>query len=368
MDAQEWKDAFGFICSVEFWRMGVLWTLSLIYSYLQLFRQTLFSIKSKTYSPRCSPSSIATKRPICIVTGATSGLGAAAACALSREGYYVVLVGRSVDLLSKIASDIKEQSGDACVKAFQVDLSSFKSIWNFKREFQHWLSDMNMHCSVQLLINNAGILATRRRVTTEGCDKIMATNYVGAFCLTKILLPLLQNSPIPSRVVNVTSFTHRNVSSMKINKETISGKCFSGSRIYPFAHVYEYSKLCLLLFSYELHRQVKLVEQSSQVSVIAVDPGAVKTNIMRELPKCISQLAFFTLRLLGLLQSSEEGVCSILDAAFAPPEISGVYFFGGNGRTLKSSPLSYNSKLAKDLWEASSDLFIELQLASGHTT
>nr|GMD59987.1 dehydrogenase/reductase SDR family member on chromosome X isoform X1 [Ipomoea batatas] len=242
MDAQEWKDAFSFICSVEFWRMGVLWTLSLIYSYLQLFRQTLFSVKSKTYSPRCSPSSIATRRPICIVTGATSGLGAAAACALSREGYYVVLVGRSVDLLSKIASDIKEQSGDACVKAFQVDLSSFKSIWNFKREFQQWLSDMNMHCSVQLLINNAGILATRRRVTTEGCDKIMATNYVGAFCLTKILLPLLQNSPIPSRIVNVTSFTHRNVSSMKINKETISGKCFSGSRIYPFAHVYEYSK------------------------------------------------------------------------------------------------------------------------------
>nr|GMD63181.1 dehydrogenase/reductase SDR family member on chromosome X-like isoform X1 [Ipomoea batatas] len=184
---------------------------------------------------------------------------------------------------------------------------------------------MNMHCSVQLLINNAGILATRRRVTTEGCDKIMATNYVGAFCLTKILLPLLQNSPIPSRVVNVTSFTHRNVSSMKINKETISGKCFSGSRIYPFAHVYEYSKLCLLLFSYELHQQVKLVEQSSQVSVIAVDPGAVKTNIMRELPKCISQLAFFTLRLLGLLQSSEEGVCSILDAAFAPPVSSFIF-------------------------------------------
>ncbi|KAL3327500.1 hypothetical protein AABB24_035269 [Solanum stoloniferum] len=197
---------------------------------------------------------------------------------------------------------------------------------------------------------------------------MVSTNYIGPFCLTKLLLPLLEQSPIPSRVVNVTSFTHQNVSSMEVTRETISAQWFSKLSSYPFAYVYEYSKLCLLLFTYELHRQVGLAEKSHSVSVIAADPGVVKTNIMREIPSCLSWLAFFVLKLLGLLQSPEVGIGSVLDAVHAPPETSGVYFFGGNGRTLRSSRLSYNSKLAKDLWDASSQIFLEHQLTSQDTT
>ncbi|PIN01253.1 NADP-retinol dehydrogenase [Handroanthus impetiginosus] len=136
------------------------------------------------------------------------------------------------------------------------------------------------------------------------------------------------------------------------------------SKCYPYARIYEYSKLCLLLFSYELHRQVRLMGKSHHLSVAAVDPGAVKTNIMREIPSCLSRMAFLLLKLLGLLQSSETGVCSIIDAALAPAEVSGVYFFGGNGRTLSSSALSCDTKLAKDLWVTSCNLFQELQMAS----
>ncbi|KAG5583991.1 hypothetical protein H5410_044425 [Solanum commersonii] len=280
----------------------------------------------------------------------------------------VFTTGRSLHSLSKVVSEIKEQIDDACVKAFQVDLSSYKSILSFKHSLQQWLLDSDLHCSVQLLINNAGILATSYRITTEQCDQMVSTNYIGPFCLTKLLLPLLEQSPIASRVVNVTSFTHRNVSSMEVTRETISGQWFSKLSSYPFAYVYEYSKLCLLLFTYELHRQVGLAEKSHSVSVIAADPGVVKTNIMREIPSCLSWLAFFVLKLLGLLQSPEVGITSVLDAVHAPPETSGVYFFGGNGRTLRSSQLSYNSKLAKDLWDASSQIFLERQLAAQDTT
>ncbi|KAK9266904.1 hypothetical protein L1049_027163 [Liquidambar formosana] len=316
---QGFRDTLRFVWSLEFWRMAVLWTFSLIISYFQLFDHYLLSHKSNSY-PRCSPV-VATK-PLCIITGATSGLGAAAAEDLSKEGFYVVLVGRSSHLLSKTMTEIKRRNKDAQLKAFEVDLSSFQSILMFKSSLQQWLLDSDMHSSVQLLINNAGILATSCRLTAEGFDQMMGTNYIGAFCLTKLLLPLLRNSPVPSRIVNVTSFTHRNVLDIRVDNETVTGKYFSRTKQYPCAHIYEFSKLCLLLFSYELHRQLGLMDKPCQVSVIAVDPGVVETNIMREIPSCLSHVAFIVLKLLGLLQSPEIGISSILDAALAPPRDS----------------------------------------------
>ncbi|CAL5359773.1 unnamed protein product [Camellia sinensis] len=417
MELKDFKEALNFAFTTEFWRMGVFWTISLVLSYLQLFTTTLFS-RTPISHPRCSPSpppppattatstptSSPTRRPVCIITGATSGLGAAAAYFLSMEGFFVVL---------GVMEDIERRNKNAHLKCFQVDLSSFQSILKFKSSFQQWLMDSDLHSSVQLLINNAGILATTFRLTAEGYDQMMGTNYIGAFSLTKVLLPLLENSPVPARIVNVTSFTHRSV----VDKETVSGKSFLKFKKYPCAHIYEYSKLCLLLFSYELHRHFGVMGKSHQVSVIAVDPGAVKTNIMREVPTCISYVALLALKLLGLLQSPENGVRSILDAALAPPmtgppfkliiymesppswmtpkpgsnemhhssspgkkqeplalprvvskEISGVYFFGGNGRTVNSSALSYDTKLAKELWDTSCDLFLELQLAFKDTS
>ncbi|GMY30695.1 dehydrogenase/reductase SDR family member on chromosome X isoform X2 [Fagus crenata] len=360
---KELGKAMKFIWSVEFWRMAVFWTVSLLISYWHLW----FSPKSNSF-PRCAPATAPPINPVCIITGATSGLGAAAAYALSKEGFCVVLVGRSSHLLSKTVGEIESWNKDANLKAFQVDMSSFHSIFNFKASLQQWLFDSNMHPSIQLLINNAGILATSYRLTAEGYDQMMATNYIGAFCLTKLLLPLLQNSHVPSRVVNVTSFTHRNVFNMQVDKETVSGRCFLRTKRYPCARIYENSKLCLLLFSYELHRQLGLLEKSHRVSVIAVDPGVVETNIMREVPSCLSCVAFTVLKLLGLLQSPEKGITSVLDAALAPPDVSGVYLFGGKGRTINSSALSYNSKLAQELWTTSCDLFLQSQLGVKETS
>ncbi|KAB5521855.1 hypothetical protein DKX38_026174 [Salix brachista] len=363
---REVKKALSFILTVEFWRMGIFWTLSLAISYFQLFWQRVCTKKPNAY-PRCPPRRIGTKKPICVITGATSGIGAAAAYDLSKEGFYVVLVGRSSQLLSKMIEWIHKQNKDARVEAFEVDLSSFQSILKFKDSLEKWLLDSDMHVSIQLLINNAGMLAASHRLTEEGYDQMMGTNYIGAFSLTKLLLPLLKNSPVGSRIVNVTSFTHRNLFNVQIDKETIAGKYLLRSKQYPFSHIYEFSKLCLLMFSYELHRQFHWPDESCKVSVIAADPGAVETNIMRELPSCVSRMAFIALNLLGLLQSPEEGASSVIDAALAPPEISGVYFFGGKGRTLNSSALSRNIRLAEKLWRSSDDLFLESKLISDRT-
>ncbi|XP_071725203.1 uncharacterized protein [Rutidosis leptorrhynchoides] len=352
---KELKESTKFVLSVEFWRIGLYWTVALLVSYFQLL---LFPKHFKSY-PRCSPTSTSSKSissTVCIITGATSGLGKAAAFALSKEGFFVVLAGRSTTKLAETVAEIKNVNKDAQVKAFQVDVSSLQSLLKFKDSLQQWLLDSNMHSSIQLLINNAGILATLSRCSEEGFDQAMGTNYIGAFSLTKLLLPLLGNSPVASRIVNVTSFTYRSVSSVQVDNDTVSGKCFMRLKGYPCGHVYEYSKLCLLLFSYELHRRLGAMANFHHVSVIAVDPGAVETNIMRELPLCISYLALSVLRLVGLLQSPERGVSAILDASLAPPEVSGLYFFGGKGRAINSSKLSYNPKLGEQLWTTSSAL------------
>ncbi|KAL3812488.1 hypothetical protein ACJIZ3_013756 [Penstemon smallii] len=165
------RDAFDFIFTLQFWRMAVLWTISLIFSHLKLFSKTFLSPKSKFSPQNRSFTSSSMAMPLCIITGATSGLGAAAAHALSKEGFFVVIVGRSSERLSKAISDVKSRNNDACIKAFQVDLSSLKSIVMFKSSLEQWLLDSNMHSSVQLLINNAGILAISRRLTSEGYDQ-----------------------------------------------------------------------------------------------------------------------------------------------------------------------------------------------------
>ncbi|XP_020265263.1 dehydrogenase/reductase SDR family member on chromosome X-like isoform X2 [Asparagus officinalis] len=321
--ATDWSTAMKMLYSQEIWRMAIHWPLSLIYSYFCLFASHLFpfflhSSSSSSY-PRCrlslDPES-EIKQPICIVTGATSGLGAAAAQALAAEAYHVVLVGRSSQLLDQTIQEIKQKHKDAKLKAFQVDLASFPSIMKFESSLKQWLSESNLHPSVQLLINNAGIFAISCRTTADGYDQMMQTNYMGAFFLTKLLLPLLKNSPVASRIVNVTSFTHRSVFDIKVDQKTLV--CLPTAGKYPWARIYEYSKLYLLLFSYELHRQLHAVDSSSTISVNFADPGAVETRIMRELPQCLSQLAFTILRCLFLLQSPEDGVRSIVDAALAP--------------------------------------------------
>ncbi|XP_013612369.1 PREDICTED: short-chain dehydrogenase TIC 32, chloroplastic [Brassica oleracea var. oleracea] len=364
MEMEKLKEALHFICSSDFLRMALFWNFALIYSYFQLLKGRIFGSKSTTSFSSSSSnhsSNASSHRPICVITGATSGLGKATAFALSRKGFYVVLVGRSSHLLSKTLAEIKNHNEDAQLKAFEADTSSFQSVSNFRNSLEKWLSESELHSSIQLLVNNAGILATSSRPTVEGFDRMMATNYIGAFSLTKLLLPLLRNSTVPSRVVNVTSFTHRSVFSARFDKDSVTGVYSSESKQYPCASIYQYSKLCVLLFSYELHRQLRLTDGSHHVSVAAVDPGAVKTNIMHELPSYIQVLAFCSLKVLRLMQSSEEAAESVIDAALAPPEVSGKYFFGGNGRTIESSAVSRDPKLAKELWDTSCLIFDELQ-------
>ncbi|KAF8743879.1 hypothetical protein HU200_013522 [Digitaria exilis] len=348
--------ALRMLCSPQFWRMAVLWTISLLLSYILAFLRGRPAASPRRRLPRPGAGG----RPICVVTGATSGLGRAAAAALAREGYHVVLVSSLLSSVKQTVQEIRRQQPDARLEPFQLDLASYKSIKKFGTSLEQWIQQTSSEPSIQLLINNAGILAKSHRVTEDGLDEMIQTNYIGPFILTSILLPLLKNSSVSSRVVNLTSFTHRCASGIDVSEDALRGmKLCSVGECYPLASTYEYTKLCLLMFSYELHRQL---HKSSAVSVIAADPGVVETKIMRELPQCISWFAFLVLRILNLLQAPDTGVGAVLDAALALPEKSGEYFFGGKGRTIRSSRLSYDTEVSKKLREESSAIFKELHL------
>ncbi|KAF9591100.1 hypothetical protein IFM89_001444 [Coptis chinensis] len=178
--------------------------------------------------------------------------------------------------------------------------------------------DSDMHPSIQLLINNAGILGCWGQITLVHCvDQSSLTTTQRQFCSFAwwLTFPL---SPIDVYLL------------YKSLRKRHLGKCSSLSKAYPCAEVYESTKFCLLLFSYELHRNY---------------------GWLKVLPRFFYPYwDFYSLLKLNQL--------SIIDAALAPPDISGEYFFGRSGRTITSSKLSYDTKLAGKLWRSSCELFL----------
>ncbi|KAH8967474.1 hypothetical protein BDL97_03G080100 [Sphagnum fallax] len=337
-------------------RMGVLWTLALLYSYLHL----LFLYPRLRRSPYSVPQSRAAAsdlKPASIVTGASSGIGKATAIALALQGFHVILAGRSLKRLREVVAEIQRKHKDVSVQALELDLCLVPSILSFVKTIQVLFEGENPPGKLQLLVNNAGILATSQRWTSDEFDCMMASNYLGPYMLTCQLLPLLYKNAPRARIVNVVSFTHRCVRSLQVDEGglmqgTLQTSSYNGDW-YSLARIYETSKLCMLLFSYELHRRLHSKEAPSHISVMAADPGAVASNILREMPHFLVGLSNLVLTLLTLLQSPTAGAASVVDAALAPWEISGKYYFGGRGLTCQSSQISYNRNLANELWEAS---------------
>lgn len=193
---------------------------------------------------------------------------------------------------------------------------------------------------------------------------MMASNYLGPYILTCQLLPVLQRSTPQARIVNVVSFTHRAVRGLETDKlwfAKASLEKLGTTEWYHLARIYETSKLYLTLFSYELHRRLACnAESHSCVSIIAADPGAVNTNILREVPKWLAQLSRVVLSLLGLLQLPTAGASAVLAAATAPWDVSGRYFFGTQGLSCKSSSISYDKILSRRLWDATESVCKEV--------
>jgi len=230
--------------------------------------------------------------------------------------------------------EIVAKSGNKKVELILVDMSSKESIRNFANDF------VAGHKRLDLLVNNAGVYLARRAVTVDGLESTFATNYLGPYLLTNLLLDLLRESA-PSRIVNVTSDAHNGA---RINFDDLQGeKKFSGW------NAYGQSKLAQILFTHELARRL----EGSRVTVNSAHPGVVRTNFARNNGGLIA--IGFTI--IGIFFISPATAAErMLYVATSPDldEVSGRYFT--KMHEAKSSPESYDEDVARRLWQVSEKL------------
>ena len=196
----------------------------------------------------------------CVVTGATSGIGREIARNLAYFGATVVLACRDRDRGSATLQELVEDSGNDRLTMMQVDLSIQDSI----RAFAHRVTSAD--APVHVLVNNAGVWMRERKETPDGHEMTWATNALGYFMLTNLLLPTLRKSR-PARVVNVAS---KLAGGLKLEDLDFNKRRFSGQRAYA------QSKQANRMLSWGLARRV-----GPQISVSACHPGAVKSELFR---------------------------------------------------------------------------------------
>jgi dehydrogenase/reductase SDR family protein 13 len=262
-----------------------------------------------------------------LVTGANSGIGRAMVEALAARGSRVILAARSEERTRPVLDGIRARRSAAAVEFLQVDVSSLSSV---RRAAETFLASGR---PLDVLVNNAGVAGTTA-LSADGFDVTYATNHIGPFLLTSLLLPAIERAP-QGRIVNVSSVGHMQAKAIDwtlLERRTLPRK--SGFRDYAA------TKLMNILHAKELARRLT----GTRVTTYALHPGGVKSNIWRALPGP----AQWVIKL--FLISNEEGAKTQLYCATAP-ELAGVtgrYY--DKSREVPPNPLADDPVLARELW------------------
>lgn len=283
-----------------------------------------------------------------VVTGASAGLGFEVAGMLAGHGATVIMACRNTDKAEAAADRIRGTAPGARVRTIQLDLASLASV----REAAAWLRAEYPH--LDLLINNAGGINPRYRRTADGLETTLATNHLGPFAFTGLVLDLLLAAP-GARIVTVSSVGHR--------RGVINFDDLQFERGYRYQHAYFQSKLANLMFSYELQR--RLGAAGAPAIAVAAHPGNARTEFGRDMPVFVRVMISPRLRLLTswLLQSPQAGALPIARAA-ADPGVRGGEYYGPDGWNewtgdpvrVESIPRSHDADAQRRLWEVSEQL------------
>ncbi|GAB4395293.1 MAG: SDR family oxidoreductase [Microscillaceae bacterium] len=276
------------------------------------------------------------KGKICVVTGANSGIGFYTALALLNKGAYVVMVCRNGEKAETARQELIQRSGSEQIAVYLADLGNMADT---KKLGQALTARFPV---LDVLVNNAGLLSKGyREITREGLEKTFAVNHLGYFILTLYLLPALKAAP-QGRIVNVSSEAHRLVRSLNLqNLQMAEG--------YNSMKAYGLSKLCNILFTRELARQLV----GTSVTVNALHPGSVASNFGSEGPEWFKSLFKLGRR---FLLSPEQGAATSVFLATNPElsHISGEYF--SNSQIRVPSREARNDLKAQQLWQYSLQL------------
>lgn len=271
---------------------------------------------------------------VCVITGATSGIGLATAQALAAQGATVLLLGRDAAKGQAAVRQVQAESPQGQALFFQTDLALQSSI---RQTAQAVLDQFPV---IDVLINNAGIWALKRELTAEGIELTFAVNHLAYFLLTHLLYPALRRAP-EARVINVSS---RNQFDTHIHFDDLQLE-----RHYTGFRAYAQSKLANVLFTYELHRR----KPDAHVTANVLHPGLVHTDIGLKHTNWLYALGWRVRRTFWPSLTPAEGAKTSVFLA-SSPEVkgqSGLYWV--NSKATPSAKDSYNEADARRLWEIS---------------
>lgn len=287
------------------------------------------------------------KGKVIIITGANSGIGYEAAKEFARKGAQVIMACRSMDKAQVALAQILAEIPEAPAEIMHLDLASQKSVHQFAEAFTA------KYDRLDILLNNAGIMAVPYAKTEDGFESQFGTNHLGHFALTGLLIDILLKTP-NSRIVNISSNAHRFGSMDFENLMYEKGKEYSRMRAYGR------SKLSNLLFTYELQRRFE--SAGANVIAVAAHPGLSNTNLVNHFA---ARWVFKMLMpLLGrMTQSAAMGALPSMRAA-VDLDVNGGQYFGPDGPReakgypvlVKSNEASHNKTDAGKLWERSEAL------------
>jgi NAD(P)-dependent dehydrogenase (short-subunit alcohol dehydrogenase family) len=282
---------------------------------------------------------------VAVVTGANSGIGFFAARELARAGARVVLGVRNAEKGASAARDIETAVPNADVEVAPLDLASLDSV----RAFSDWFHAERD--GLDLLINNAGVMASPKRLTADGFELQFGTNHLGHFALTGLLLDRLGGRD-DARIVTVSSGAHR-MGRIKFDD-------LQGERSYGRWRAYGQSKLSNLLFAFELDRRLRAA--GSSIRSLAAHPGYAATNLQFAAAPRLDRMVMAVGNSI-MAQSAEMGALPLLYAATYPGLEGGTYvgpdsFFEqrGHPKPVGSSSAARDEDVARRLWAVSEEL------------
>ena len=271
---------------------------------------------------------------VALITGGTSGIGKATATALAAMGAEVVVSGRSKERGEAAVEEIRDQSGNEKVSLVPADLAVQAEVRGLAQAFKE------RHDRLDVLVNNAGIIQSKRTETPDGIELTLAVNHLAPFLLTNLLLGLLKESA-PSRIITVSSEARRGA---EIDFDDLQSE-----RRYRAFQVYGMTKLANILFTYELAERL----EGTGVVANCLHPGSVNTNFANN-NRSPGTLLFRAFK--PFMRTPEQGADTVVYLAVSPEtgEMTGRYLT--DRKVISSYEEPHDVLAQKWLWEVSEEL------------
>lgn len=278
---------------------------------------------------------------VIVISGATSGIGYAAAQELAKTGAVIIGVGRSEERCQEAEKKLKEVSPHGKIKYLLADLSSQAQVRNLAVEISEWIQE-NGFDKIDVLINNAAMVMNWYTATEDGYEMQFAVNHLAHFLLTHKLMPLLEAAPA-ARILTVSSNSHRK---MRIHWNDVMMR-----RRYNTLLAYKQSKLANVLFSAEFNRRFG---KTTSIRAYAIDPGLVNTNIGLKGTGGIVRWVWQRRQKKGM--PPEKGAETIVFVSTSPSINGSLEVYWKDCRPMAASKYALRQDEAEKLWKLSQRL------------